>query len=108
MIKDLYKSIPLVIASFLSGSYIYAQSSPPRLDVATIQRLVDTVTSKLLPSAGLLAFIFVVYGGYMWMISAGDPDKVKRAQGTLTWAIIGLIFTILVGLILKAILDAVA
>ena len=75
---------------------------------ASIEKEMDTVTSKLLPIAGLLAFIFVVYVGYMWMISAGDPDKVKRAQGTLTWAIIGLIFTILVGLILKAILDAVA
>ena len=108
MIKDLYKSIPLVIASFLFGSYIYAQSSPPQLDGKMIQGLLDTVTSKLIPVAGLLAFIFVVYGGYMWIISAGDPEKVKRAQGTLTWAIIGLIFTILVGVILKAILDAVA
>ena len=77
MIKDLYKSIPLVIASFLSGSYIYAQSSPPRLDGATIQRLVDTVTSKLLPIAGLLAFIFVVYGGYMWINLNGSFPWLK-------------------------------
>ncbi len=34
----------------------------------------------------------VVYGAYMWMFSGGDPQKVKMAQGTLTWAVIGLIF----------------
>ena len=44
---------------------------------------------------GFIAIVcaaMVVYGAYMWMFSAGDPQKVKMAQGTLTWAIIGLIF----------------
>lgn len=107
MRKDSYKYVPLVLVSLFSSSPIYAQSAPPQLDGTVIQRLVDTVTSKLLPIAGLLAFIFVVYGGYMWIISAGDPEKIKRSQGILTWAIIGLVFTIIVGLILKTILDAV-
>jgi hypothetical protein len=108
MRKSFYRGIPLVLVLSFLGSSIFAQSSlPPRIDGPMIDRLVSTITSKILPMAGLLAFGFIVYGGYMWMMSAGDPDKVKRAQGTLTWAIIGLIFTILVGLILKAILDAV-
>jgi hypothetical protein len=28
-----------------------------------------------------------IYGGYLWMTSGGEPDKKKRAQGTLTWSI---------------------
>jgi len=44
----------------------------------------------------------------MWIMSAGDPDKIKKAQGTLQWSIIGLIFVIIVSLILRAVLDAVA
>ena len=46
-------------------------------------------------------------GGYMWISSSGDPAKIKQAQGTLTWAIIGLLFTILTPSVLKLVLDLV-
>lgn len=110
MLKDIYKGASFVaITPFLFTGNVLAQSNtPPKLDATMIDRLVDIIISKLLPIAGLLAFVFIVYGGYMWMISGGDPEKIKRAQGTLTWSVIGLIFTILVGLILRAILKAIA
>ncbi len=98
------------ILPFLFVKSVFADGAggrPPQINSETIQRLVNAVTSKILPIAGLLAFIFVVYGGYMWMISAGDPEKIKRSQGVLTWSIIGLVFTILVEIILSAILKAV-
>lgn len=80
---------------------------PLRITPSIIDNLVNTIIEKLFPFAGLLTFFFIVYGGYMWMMSGGDPAKVKQAQGTLTWAIIGLIFVILVNLILRAILKTV-
>ena len=65
----------------------------------------DSVFDYLFPLGILLAVAFVVIGGYMWMSSAGNPDKIKQAQGTLTWAIIGLIFIVMVGLLLRTIVD---
>lgn len=65
----------------------------------------DTVMDFLVPLGVILAVIFAIIGGYMWMSSAGNPDKVKQAQGTLTWAIIGLVFITLVVLLLKTLFD---
>lgn len=53
----------------------------------------------------VVAAAMIVYGGYMWIISAGDPQRVKTAQGTLTWAIIGLIFFGIMRALLQFILD---
>ncbi len=55
------------------------------------------------PIAGIISVIFLIIGGYMWMTSVGDPIKIKQAQGTLTWAVIGLVFTLLSFGILKVI-----
>jgi hypothetical protein len=44
----------------------------------------------------------------MWISSTGNPDKVKQAQGTLTWAILGLVFILLAGLLIKTLVDYVA
>jgi len=65
----------------------------------------DGVFKYLVPVGLLLAIIFAIIGGYMWMTSAGNPDKVKQAQGTLTWSIIGLVFVLIVGLLLNTLVD---
>ena len=46
---------------------------------------------------GIIAFISVVaiaYGGFVYMTSGGDPNKIKQGKNTLLYAIIGLIVAI--------------
>jgi type IV secretory pathway VirB2 component (pilin) len=76
---------------------------PPRIE--EIFTGIDKVFKTPVPFAVFLAVLFIVIGGYMWMTSSGEPERVKKAQGTLTWAIIGLIFVLLVYLILNGIVD---
>ncbi|MBI5077236.1 hypothetical protein HZB94_02555 [Candidatus Falkowbacteria bacterium] len=40
---------------------------------------------------GAIAFIIVLYGGYTYMTSAGDPEKVRKAEAILKNGVIGLI-----------------
>lgn len=72
--------------------------------VPTISVIVDNILGYLFPIAGIICVIFIIQGGYMWIISAGDPDRIKQAQGTLTWAVLGLIFVMLIYAILEIIL----
>ncbi|MDD2270426.1 MAG: hypothetical protein PHG60_02515 [Candidatus Dojkabacteria bacterium] len=76
---------------------------PARIEEAFIG--LDRVLQYLFPFGVILALAFVIIGGYMWMSSAGNPDKIKQAQGTLTWAIIGLVFVLISGLLLKTLID---
>jgi hypothetical protein len=82
---------------------------PPKLggdgDGPSLVSITDKVLEQLFPIAGLIALIFVVIGGYMWMISAGDPNRVKQAQGTLTWAIIGLLVIAVIFGVLRVLIN---
>ena len=53
--------------------------------------------------AGILAFFFIIMAGIKFVTSGGDPKKLAGAQGTLTYAIIGIIVTILAFVILKVV-----
>lgn len=56
----------------------------PRIIVGNIIRLI-------LGLVGSLALIFFIYGGLMWMTSAGNSDQVTKGRDTLVWATLGLI-----------------
>ncbi len=51
----------------------------------------------------LVLFIMFVVGGYNYLTSFGSPDKVKKAQTTLRFAIIGFVLYLSAFLILKTI-----
>lgn len=65
----------------------------------------NNIFQYLVPIGILLAVIFAIIGGYKWMTSAGNPENIKQAQGTLTWSIIGLVFILIVGLLLNTLVD---
>jgi len=48
------------------------------------------VVDILLRLAALVAIGYVMYGGFTFITAQGEPDKVKRAQGTIFNALIGL------------------
>ena len=50
-----------------------------------------------------LAIIVIIYGGYRYIASQGNPDEVTAAKNTITGAIIGIIILILARLILGTI-----
>lgn len=49
--------------------------------------------------AGVVAVIFIIYGGISFMTSSGDPGKVKKAKDMLLYSTIGLIVVALAEII---------
>jgi len=73
--------------------------------IAGLGDMVTKVINYLFPIAGLVCLVFIIQGGYMWIVSAGNPESLKKAQGTLTWAIIGLVLTMIIFGILTVLLN---
>lgn len=48
----------------------------------------------------LILFIMIVIGGFNYLTSFGNPEKVKKAQGTIKFAIIGFVLFMMSYLIL--------
>ncbi len=52
------------------------------------------VLEMLIRVAGLAAFAFLIYGGFMYLTSSGNSDSTKKAGSTLLNAAIGLAIAI--------------
>jgi len=53
--------------------------------------------------AVLLSFIFILIGGFKWILSQGDKKQLDEAQKTITFAIVGLVLVLLSFFILNLI-----
>lgn len=49
------------------------------------------IVNALLVFAGAVAVLFLIIGGFRYVISAGNPDQVEGAKKTILYAILGLI-----------------
>ena len=65
--------------------------------------ILANVLNDLAVLAAYLVLGFVIYGGYMYIFSSGDPGKIQNGKKTLTRAFIGLAIVILTNVILNAI-----
>ncbi len=52
------------------------------------------IIELILQLVGYIAVGFIIYGGYMYMISAGAPDGMVKARKIITNAIVGLLISI--------------
>ena len=53
----------------------------------------------------LLALIFLIWGGFKWIISGGDKGKVDSARSTIISSLVGLIIVFLSWFIMNMILE---
>lgn len=60
-----------------------------------IPRIALALVDIMLRVAGMVAVGYVIFGGFKFMTSQGEPDATKKAQGTVTNALIGLAIAIL-------------
>jgi hypothetical protein len=54
-------------------------------------KIVSALLGYIFPIAGLLLLLYLVYAGFQFMASRGDPKTVQAAQAKLTDALIGFI-----------------
>lgn len=75
------------------------------LGTADLQSTVINVVQWALGFLGLIAVIFIMYGGFIWMTAAGNQDKVAKAKKIITRAVIGLVIVLLSWAIVTFIVD---
>lgn len=70
--------------------------------------LFGRIIEAFLAAAGVVALIFVIWGGFLWLTSAGNTDKIKKGRDTLLWAILGLAAIFLSYVVLNFVLSVLA
>ncbi|MCK4539696.1 IPT/TIG domain-containing protein [Candidatus Parcubacteria bacterium] len=59
-----------------------------------IRTLIVNIIRYALTFLGIIAVVMIMYGGFIWMTSNGQPDRVQKAKNILIAAAIGLIIVI--------------
>lgn len=65
---------------------------PGRTPLNSTNTLGDIIVAAipyLFTGAGLILLLYLIYGGYQYMLSKGDPAKLKETQAIITNAIVG-------------------
>lgn len=74
--------------------------------VPTLKCLEDVFGNIIFAASSLIIlvlFVMLIIGAFTYLTSGGNPERVKKAQGTFKFAIIGFILFISAFLILKVI-----
>lgn len=75
----------------------------PLVGINNVADLVNKVLSVLIPFAGIILLLVLIWGGYDFMMSQGNPEKIKSAQAKITTGIIGFILLAISYLLVRVI-----
>lgn len=73
-------------------------------DKSNLMGLVKTGANILLFIIGSIAVIMIIFSGFLYLTSMGDPSNVKKAKDTLLYSIVGLVVALLAGAIVNFVL----
>lgn len=85
---------------------VFAALQNPLGANASIPMLIGRLIRAALGLSGAVALLMFVYGGFMWLISAGDAKKVQKGKDTFTYAVIGLVIIFTAYTAVNFIIDA--
>lgn len=78
----------------------------PLGNITDPNQLVATIIKTFLGLVGGIALVMFIYGGFMWLISGGSDERVKKGRDTFLWATLGLLVVFASYAITKAVFEA--
>jgi sterol desaturase/sphingolipid hydroxylase (fatty acid hydroxylase superfamily) len=64
---------------------------PNPLNTTDPKILITRIIQVVIGFVGVITLGMFIFGGLVWMTSAGNEDKVKKGKGILIWTILGLV-----------------
>ncbi len=66
------------------------------------------IITWLMVTAGYVALVFIIIGGFEYITAAGEPSKIEKGKSAITNAIIGLIIVLISVVIVQAVQNGIA
>jgi hypothetical protein len=88
----------------INGGFSVTENKLP--EYCTPGRVYKKFISVAFYAIGIVAVIAVIYGGYLYMTSAGNEAQTKKGRSVLIWAIIGLVVVLAAAVIVNIVIDS--
>ena len=110
-------SLALLAVNSLGVDVAFAQAIDPEADQPAIIRalsggqtglrgIVLTIVNFFLTFLGLLAVVMIIYGGFLYVSSAGNEENVNKAKKILLYAVLGIVIIIVSFALVNTLLGA--
>jgi amino acid transporter len=88
-------ALPLAAHAQQEATTFSIESIDIGLGTADLKTTVINIIRWALGFMTLLAVVFIIYGGFIWLTAGGDESRVEKAKQIITAAVIGLIIILL-------------
>lgn len=75
----------------------------PLVGINNINDVVNIVLKFAYPMAGVVLLLVLIWGGYDFLMSQGDPEKVKSGRAKISAGVIGFVLLMLSYLLVRVI-----
>jgi hypothetical protein len=75
---------------------------------AGLRSLILSMINWILLFLGLIATGFLIYGGFLYITSAGNDENINKAKKLIMYAAIGVVVILLASILVNALVDMVA
>ena len=96
--------MPLLVLAQLPGP---AVPTVPGTTLTEIENIIRRVAQFFLVIGVILAIIYIIYGGILWMNAGSDPTKITNATTRMKQGAWGALIILAVGLILQTLAGVV-
>ena len=77
----------------------------PLGDTETFQQLLDKIVNVVTTLGGIVAVLFIIWSGFLFVTARGNEEQLKTARTTFYWTIIGTAILFGAGIISEAIVN---
>lgn len=78
------------------GDYtINPPAGVPTGGISSLNNLISLVTNLLFIAAIVISLFYLIWGGFDWIFSGGDKQKLANARNKVIYAVVGLIIVFL-------------
>jgi hypothetical protein len=84
----------LALSTTIGGSGGSDTPFSPANNFGDFGKLITVIVNNAIAAAGVIAFIFIIIGGFGIISAAGDTKKLEQGKNTFTMAIAGLLIVV--------------
>lgn len=117
MNKKIFVAVFIIFLFVFSFNFVFADTSVGSSNGLSLKNplgsntdprdIIGNVIKAILGIVGSLALLSFIYGGFLWVTSAGNEEKIKKGKDIILWSSLGLAIIFLsyamVNFVIKAI-----
>ena len=96
--------VPLGVWAATTNSGIIQLPNP--INIKDPRDLLGRIIGAVLGLVGSIALVIFIWGGFLWMTSAGNPERVTKGKNAILWATFRLVLIFSSYILVKNVLTA--